>query len=144
MENTTIFPNYYFINLKVPTFNINATYTKTHLKLWLQDCFSIYAHFSLASTIATKLSNLVGIAVVFRILRMKSCVFMRRSYFVRKSRFVVTKQTWTKEKIMTTDHKSVIYPVLQKIASILSKKAPYSLKPFFKYKQREIKGLCNI
>ena len=37
---------------------------------------------------------------------------MTRGKFLRKSRFVVTKQTWTKEKIMTTDHKSVIYPVL--------------------------------
>lgn len=48
-------------------------------------------------TITPKLSNLLDIMDVMKILGMKWQVFMRRSWFVGNSRLIVTKQTWPRK-----------------------------------------------
>ena len=72
-----------------------ARIVKHTYKLSFQVYFSTCNHLSSVSTIALKL-NLLGIVVVTRILGIKLYVFMKRGWFVRKSRFAVTK--WLMEK----------------------------------------------
>ena len=60
-------------------------------------CLFVILRLLSVGTITPKLSNLLDIMDVMKILGMKWRVFMRRSWFVGNSRLIVTKQTWPRK-----------------------------------------------
>ena len=60
-------------------------------------CLFVILRLLSVGTITPKLSNLLDIMDVMKILGMKWQVFMRRSWFVGNSRLIVTKQTWPRK-----------------------------------------------